>query len=257
MKKRPDISVAPVTAFIGYPRSGKTYHMTMLALALLAAGEKVASRHEIRGALPLTSDLEMVHLAGYHVFLDEWHIDRPAKEWRHTPRVINHFCSQAAKYDLHIYWSAQDWFFMPYEIRAVTEYAWVHESMFRNKHTDRSRIGLHRAQRIAGCEIEAEHRNPPVVETKYFFIKKKIAQAYNSKRAIFVPEDVMSADDLQKVLNPTNRAPIGKIDHSPGGAFRDIYFVESEKRNSERRALSTPVAATDEAPNAESDTDEQ
>jgi len=82
MSRKPNISVAPVTAFIGYPRSGKTYHMTMIALELLAAGEKVASRHEIKGALPITSDLEMVHLSGFHVFLDEWHIDRPAEEWR-------------------------------------------------------------------------------------------------------------------------------------------------------------------------------
>jgi len=235
MAKKPAISVCPVTAFLGYPRSGKTYHMTLIAQRLIAAGEPVAANYEMKGSLPITSDLEMVHLAGYHVFLDEWHIQRDQKDWRKLPKLIKHLTSQASKHDLHIYWSAQDWFFMPSSIRMVTEYAWVHESIFRNPHTDRSRIGLHRAVRVAGAEVEAEHRNPRVMEKRYFRIGKKIGSCYNSRRAVFVPEEVISEQALQLILNPTERQPVAEVDMSRGQSFRDVYFVEREKRVNDSR----------------------
>lgn len=256
MSRKPVVSSSPVTAFLGYPRSGKTYHMTEIALDLIASGERVASRHEIEGALPITSDLEMVHLSGFHVFLDEWHIDRSARDWRKLPKIIKHLTSQASKYDLHIYWSAQSWWFMPSEIRAVTEYAWLHEPILRHPRTDRSRIGLHRATRVAGCELEAEHQNPPIVETHTFWIRKKIASKYNSKRAIFVPDDVMSESELQAVLDPKYRPPVGIVDHPNVQPFREVYFVERDRVERDRLSLA-PMAAADESPDAQSDADEQ
>lgn len=239
--------MAVVIGYTGYSGSGKTYHMTKIALDLLSKGIRVYSRHEIKGARPLLDDKEMIYLEGCHVFLDEWHQDHDASEWRKLSPLVKHIVTQARKYGVTIHWSAQDWRYMDSYIRRNTEDCWIHNALWPDPLTGRSKIGLHSAKRVHGLELELQHRRPEVLQRKRFWIRKKVIEAYDSYKKIMLSSSQVSEEELQAIEDPTNRPAIARIQHIARGSYRDIELEEDLEEDLEDDNLASDALIDKEA----------
>jgi hypothetical protein len=194
-----------IIAYTGLAGSGKTYHMTQVALKLIERGEIVFSRHEIEGAYPIVSERELLRMHDCNVFFDEWHQDHSAKEWWDMDEVVKHIVTQSRKYSIIIHWSAQHWLYMDSFIRRNTDYCWQHEAMIRDPDTGNSRIGWHRARKIAGLEEELKHTRPQVLASKNIWIKKKIYEKYDSFKPIMLSKAKLSDDEINAIQDPYSR----------------------------------------------------
>lgn len=194
-----------IIAYTGLAGSGKTYHMTQIALKLIEQGKIVFSRHELEGAYPILDEREMLRMRDCHVFFDEWHQDHSAKEWWNLDEVLKHMVTQSRKYSMIIHWSAQHWLYMDSFIRRNTDYVWEHQAKFRDPDTGESRIGWHRAKKIAGIEAELRHRNPKILATKNIWIKKNIYQKYDSFKPLMISKAKLSDEEINAIADPYSR----------------------------------------------------
>jgi hypothetical protein len=197
-----------IVAYTGLAGSGKTYHMTRIALALIQRSEIVFSRHELEGAYPLIDEREMLKMRDCHVFFDEWHQDHSAKEWWNMDEVLKHIVTQSRKYGITIHWSAQHWLYMDSFIRRNTDWCWIHRALFRDADTGVSKIGLHRAYKVAGLEAELKHRNPEVLAKRWIVIRRKVYERYDSFKPIMLSKAKLSDADVAAIGDPYSRAPI-------------------------------------------------
>ena len=214
--------MAVVIAYTGYSGSGKTYHMTQTALKLIAMGIDVYSRHEIKGARPLLDDREMIYLENCHCFLDEWHQDHDASEWRKLSPLVKHIVTQARKYNITLHWSAQDWRYMDSYIRRNTEDCWLHEAMFPDPLTGRSKIGVHRAWKVHGLDMELQRRRPDILAKKRFRIKRSVYESYDSYKKILLSSTAVSDEELSQIRDPSEREIIDELSHARRGSYREL-----------------------------------
>lgn len=197
-----------IIAYVGLPGSGKTYHMTAIALDLIKRGKIVFSRHQIEGAYPLVDEREMLYMSHCHVFFDEWHQDHEAKKWWDMDEVTRHVVTQSRKYSITIHWSAQHWKYMDTFIRRNTDFAWSHTALFRNPDTGESKINLHRALKFSGLDMERDLRNPKPLERRFIFIRKRVFQAYDSYKPIMLSKEKLTDEDILKIKDPFSRERI-------------------------------------------------
>lgn len=197
-----------IIAYTGLAGSGKTYHMTQVALSLIDRGKIVFSRHELEGAYPLIDEREMLKMHDCHVFFDEWHQDHSAKEWFNMDEIVKHIVTQSRKYGIVIHWSAQHWLYMDSFIRRNTDFCWKHYALFRDADTGESRVGLHRAIKVAGIEEELKHKNPPPIAKKWVFIKKRVYSKYDSYKPIMLSKTKLSDEEVQNIGDPYSRTPV-------------------------------------------------
>lgn len=216
-----------IIAYTGLAGSGKTYHMTQTALKLIARGEIVFSRHELEGAYPILDEREMLMMHDCHVFFDEWHQDHSAKEWFSMDEITKHIVTQSRKYGIVIHWSAQHWLYMDSFIRRNTDFVWKHRALFRDPDTGISRIGLHRAIKVAGIEEEMRHVKPPALAKRWIRIKKKVYEAYDSYKPIMLSKSKLTDQEILNIPDPYSR---GKIHVSPSDPLkhRNAYLVRDE-----------------------------
>jgi len=220
--------MAVVIGYTGYSGSGKTYHMTKIALDLMKQGIKVYSRHEIKGARPILDDRELIYLENCHVFMDEWHQDHDAAQWRQLSPLVKHIVTQARKYGITIHWSAQDWRYMDSYIRRNTEDCWCHEALFPDELTGRSRVGIHHAWKVHGIEMELQHRKPKRLKNKFFRVNKKVITAYDSYKKILLTSAQVTDEEIASIKDPSERPRIQKISHIARGSFRQIELTPAE-----------------------------
>jgi len=220
--------MAVVIGYTGYSGSGKTYHMTKVALDLIKRGIPVYSRHEIKGARPILDDKELIYLEHCHVFMDEWHQDHDAAQWRQLSPLVKHIVTQARKYGITIHWSAQDWRYMDSYIRRNTEDCWQHWAIMPDELTGRSRIGLHRAIKIHGLDAELQRRKPKRLAGKFFFIRKAVITSYDSYKKILLTSAQINDEELAKILDPSERPATTEIKHIARGSFRQIELSPIE-----------------------------
>jgi hypothetical protein len=194
-----------IIGYTGLAGSGKTYHMTQVALRLMKQKEIVFSRHELEGAYPLLDEREMLRMQHCHVFYDEWHQDHSAKEWYNLDEVVKHIITQSRKYSIVIHWSAQHWLYMDSFIRRNTDYVWEHKALFRDADSGASRIGLHVARKTHGMELELRHVKSEQLAKKYFFIKKKVYSKYDSFKPIMISHAKLSDDEIAQIKDPYAR----------------------------------------------------
>jgi len=217
-----------VTGYVGYSGSGKTYHMTDTALKLIDQGINVYSRHEIKGSRPLLDDREMIYLENCHCFLDEWHQDHDASEWRKLSPLVKHIVTQARKYNITIHWSAQDWRYMDSYIRRNTEDCWCHNALWPDPMTGRSRLGLHRAYKVHGLDMELQRRKPDILARKTFRIKKRVYEAYDSYKKILLSATQVSNEELESINDPSVRDIVIDLSHARRGSYRNLELVDPE-----------------------------
>jgi len=197
-----------IVAYTGLSGSGKTYHMTQVALSLMQRGEIVFSRHELEGAYPLVNEREMLRMNDCHVFFDEWHQDHSAKDWWNMDEVLKHMVTQSRKYRIIIHWSAQHWLYMDSFIRRNTDFCWEHKSMMRDPDTGNSRIGLSRAWKVAGIEMELKRRQPEILAKKWIWIKKSVYANYNSFKPIMLSKEKLTDEEINAIADPYSRERI-------------------------------------------------
>jgi hypothetical protein len=213
-----------IVAYTGLAGSGKTYHMTSIALSLIQRGEIVFSRHELEGAYPLVDEREMLRMNDCHVFFDEWHQDHGAKEWWNLDEVLKHMVTQSRKYSIVIHWSAQHWLYMDSFIRRNTDYCWEHRALFRDADTGASKIGLHKAVKISGIDVELKRRQPEILAKKWIWIKPKVYQQYDSFKPIMISKTKLSDDEINAIADPYSRDK--------------IHITEDQKKGKSHAALS-------------------
>jgi len=217
-----------ILAYVGLAGSGKTYHMTDVAMRLIERGTVVFSRHLIEGAYPLVDEREMLMMRDCHVFFDEWHQDHSAKEWWQMDEVLKHMVTQSRKYQIIIHWSAQHWLYMDSFIRRNTDFCFKHEALFRDPETGESRFHLHKWWKVAGIEEELKHKNPPALAKKMFFVKPKVYANYDSYKPIMLSKAKLSDEDIAKIADPYAR---DKVHLTPDEARdRHAYLVGNENR---------------------------
>lgn len=221
-----------IVAYTGLAGSGKTYHMTRLALDLIRRGEIVFSRHEIEGAYPLVDEREMLRMNDCHVFFDEWHQDHSARDWWHMDEVLKHIVTQCRKYGITVHWSAQHWLYMDAFIRRNTDFCWEHTAMVRNADTGVSRIGLHRAFKMAGIDVELKRKTAPSLAKRWIFIKKDVYEKYDSFKPIMLAKAKLSDEEVAKIEDPYNRARVHlaskeTVNHQP-------YAIREERTLDEK-----------------------
>jgi hypothetical protein len=217
-----------IVAYTGLAGSGKTYHMTQVALNLIAHNEIVFSRHEIEGAYPLVDERELLYMQHCHVFFDEWHQDHTAKDWYNLDEVVKHIVTQSRKYSIIIHWSAQHWLYMDSFIRRNTDFCWRHEALFRDPATGMSRFGLHRRTKVAGIEMELKHARPEVLANQLFLVRPKIYKKYDSFKPIMLSRAKLSDDEILAIKNPYSREAthVTADDHSEKAA---IAFLKNDE----------------------------
>jgi len=194
-----------IVAYTGLAGSGKTYHMTQTALKLIERGEIVFSRHELEGAYPLVDEREMLRMRDCHIFFDEWHQDHNAREWFSMDEVLKHIITQSRKYGITIHWSAQHWLYMDSFIRRNTDFCWKHWAVWRDADTGISKIGMHKAIKVAGMEEELKHTRPDILAKKTIWIKKKVFSKYDSYKPIMLDKAKLSDDAIARILDPYAR----------------------------------------------------
>lgn len=252
-----------IIGYTGLAGSGKTYSMTQTALKLIKKGEIVFSRHEIEGAYPLVDERELLRMQHCHVFFDEWHQDHSAKEWYFLDEVVKHIVTQSRKYSILIHWSAQHWLYMDAFIRRNTDYVWEHEALFRDPNTGASRFGLHYARKITGLQAELKYRRPDILAKRYFFIKKKVYNAYDSFKPIMLSKAKISDEELEAIADPYQRERIHidpdnrdkresflrRDEAPPDDAFEAIQYENNlQKEIEERQARVDEQAYGDDPP---------
>jgi len=197
-----------IVAYTGLAGSGKTYHMTKIALSLIERGRIVFSRHELEGAYPLVDEREMLKMYDCHCFFDEWHQDHSAKEWWRMDEVLRHIVTQSRKYQITIHWSAQHWLYMDSFIRRNTDFCWRHRALFRDPDTGVSRIGYHRASKVAGIDEELKHKRPAILANRSLWIKKKVYDKYDSFKPIMLSKEKLTDEEIQAIKDPYSREAI-------------------------------------------------
>jgi len=190
-----------MTAYVGYDGSGKTYHMTQVALGLIAQGHDVFSLHDLEGSRQFHDLREMLRMRRCHIFLDEFHQEAGSDRHDLDP-VLKHVISQHRKYHMTIHWSAQSWWYMHPFVRRQTSFCWKHEAIWRDADSGKSRIGLHRAVRIAGLEEELKHRRPQVLAKRWIWIKPKIFRKYESYKPLPIDGSVVSDEEIARIRDP-------------------------------------------------------
>lgn len=214
--------------YTGLPGSGKTYHMTKIALDLMRRGTTVFSKHIINGAFSIQNERELLYMNNAHVFFDEWHQDHDAKEWWAMDPVLRHIITQRRKYNITIHWSAQHWGYMDSFIRRATDFCWEHEAFMRDSMTGVSRINLHRAIKRHALDMEKNRARKDQLAKKYFRINKKVYTAYDSFKPILLDNSKLTEADIQVILNPYTRKP---MELSPNES-RDHHAYLEAKQNS-------------------------
>lgn len=225
-----------IIGYTGISGSGKTYHMTQTGLTLIERGKIVFSRHEMEGAYPILDERELLRMHDCHVFFDEWHQDHSAKEWWDLDEVVKHIVTQARKYSITIHWSAQHWSYMDSFIRRNTDVCWHHRALFPDPETGMSKIGVHRAEKVAGLDDELKHRNPKILYKKWIFIKPKIYEAYDSYKPIMLSKAKLSDAEIEAIKDPYQR-PV-------------THITADAKRN---RAASALMSTPDPSKNSDTD----
>lgn len=207
-----------IVAYTGLDGSGKTYHMAEVCQRMINDGYDCFGSTPFLGARLIENHRQLLRIERAHIFFDEWHQDHDAKEWYNLDPVLRHIVTQHRKYKLVIHWSAQHYKFMDSYIRRETSFIWEHEALFRDRDSGSSRIrfkipfceqvyGLHRAWKYAALEAELNHRNPKILEKKYFFIKPSIFKTYDSYKKILLTSKQLEDSELEKIKDPYN-APL-------------------------------------------------
>lgn len=196
------------------PGSGKTYHMTQIGQRLIKEGKDVFSTHEMKGSRPIENARQLIRMNHCTVFFDEMHQDYDARQWYNLDPVVKHVLTQSRKYSITVYWSAQDWFYMDPFIRRITDFAWMHEATFRDPDTGRSRIGRHRAYKVAGADLEMKRRRPQILARKTIWITKKIVGAYDSYKKIMLTSNKVTNEELEAIKDPYEAPVIEKIERA-------------------------------------------
>jgi len=197
-----------IVAYTGLAGSGKTYHMTQIALDLVRRGEIVFSRHEIEGAYPLVDEREMLRMTDCHVFFDEWHQDHSARDWWHMDEVLKHIVTQSRKYGITIHWSAQHWLYMDAFIRRNTDFCWEHVALARDPDTGVSRFGIHRAYKMAGIDVELKRKGRPPLARRWIFVSKRVYEKYDSFKPIMLSKAKLTDEEVAAISDPYSREPI-------------------------------------------------
>lgn len=214
--------------YTGLPGSGKTYHMTRIAIDLMRRGTKVFSKHIITGAFPIQNERELLYINNAHVFFDEWHQDHDAKEWWSMDPVLRHIITQRRKYNITIHWSAQHWGYMDSFIRRATDYAWDHEAFMRDSMTGVSKINLHRATKHHALDMEKNRRKKDVLAKKYFRIKKQVYLAYDSFKPILLDKSKLTDEEIQLITDPNSRK---SMELSPNESRDHHAYLEAKKKS--------------------------
>lgn len=220
-----------IVAYTGLAGSGKTYHMTKVALALIERGKIVFSRHDLEGAYPLVDEREMLKMHDCHVFFDEWHQDHSAKEWFNMDEIVKHIVTQSRKYGIVIHWSAQHWLYMDSFIRRNTDFCWKHRALFRDPDSGESRIGLHRATKVAGIEEELKHKNPIPIAKKWIRIRKRVYSKYDSFKPIMLSKAKLSDQEIQAISDPYARPLVHIADRGDLEAYSATNALIDEESN--------------------------
>lgn len=228
----------PIIGYVGLDGSGKTYHMTRVALRLMERGIDVFSLHHVEGAFPFDDLREMLRMRRCHIFLDEVH-QKMGSELHHTDvdPVFRHVVSQHRKYEQTIHWSAQSWWYVNPFLRRQTGFVWKHHAIFRDKDTGRSKIGLHRAIKIAGVDEELKRRRPQILAKRNLWITKKVHGKYDSYQALPLNKDVVSDDEIAAIQDPYEREKIKKLStaskelpHEPEQSPDEQYTLNGDKQ---------------------------
>jgi len=192
----------------GLDGSGKTYAMAEHALKMIANGKDCFGTFSVRGMRPLEGARQLIKIENAHIYFDEWHQDLDAKQWFNLDPVIRHMVSQHRHYRLVVHYTTQDFFYMDPFIRRETTFVWEHEALFRNPDTGDSRFRLHRARRYMAKEIELKRRHPKILESKTFFLDKKILCQYDSFKKVILTSKHVSDAELEAIADPYAIAPI-------------------------------------------------
>jgi len=202
-----------IIAYTGLDGSGKTYHMAEVCQRMIASGIDCFGSTPFAGARLIENHRQLIRIERAHIFFDEWHQDHSAKEWYNMDPVLQHIVTQHRKYKLVIHWSAQHFLFMDSYIRRETTFVWQHEALFRDPDSGISRVqfnmpfvgevkGLHKAIKYAALEAELKHRKPLILEKRYFFIKPKVYNSYDSYKKILLTSDHVSNAELEAITDP-------------------------------------------------------
>jgi len=173
-----------IIAHVGLDGSAKSYGMTMDALEAMRRGKEVWSLTTIAGAGKLKNPHQLLFLYDAVVFLDELQRWYPTSS-QPPDEIIQHIISTHRHQKLVIHWASQDFSFVNAWIRRETTYAWKYEALHRDHLTGESRwfgTRLKRHERIlvSGVAAEREWRQPHVYKKQTFFIKKSIAEKFNT-----------------------------------------------------------------------------
>lgn len=169
-----------VEGFVGLPGSGKTYWLARKGLEAIKEGKSVYANFSLTGAIRFTTLNELKGVRKGVILIDEINLSAPSRLWNKLPAWLLYFWSQTRKFQLDIYWTAQNMDRVDKVVREISNFVWYFKQL---------PFGFHWARKFQPEEVNKTIRD--CLEHKLFRIDKKIYMHYNTYEIIEIEEEFL------------------------------------------------------------------